>query len=92
MYESPGQPNDTRGTISLILGICGLLIFQPLGIGAIILGNQVISELSPSHEQYGLGNIGRILGWIAVALMCIGLAIAAVVIAFIVLSAAAGMH
>lgn len=93
MYQQPySQSNDTRGTVSLILGILGLLLFQPLGIGAIIMGNQVVRELSPSHAQYPLGNTGRILGWIAVALMCLGLMIVVGFVGFIVLAGAAGMQ
>lgn len=93
MYQQPySQSNDTRGTVSLILGILGLLLFQPLGIGAIIMGNQVVRELPPSDAQYPLGNAGRILGWIAVALMCIGLMIVVGFVGFIVLAGAAGAH
>jgi len=72
MYNQPyDQSNDSRGTVALVLGILGLLIFQPLGIGAIIMGNQVVRDLSPSHPQYPLGNAGRVLGWIAVVLTCL---------------------
>lgn len=93
MYEQPfGQRNESRGTVALILGILGLLLFQPLGIGAVILGNQVVRELSPSHEQYALGNVGRILGWIAIALFLLVLVMVVGAFGLIFLAAASGMH
>jgi hypothetical protein len=71
----PGQPqpaaNDQRATWSLVTGIAGLLCCAPLGIVAIVLGNQVKRELGGAAPS--TANIGVVLGWIAIVLWAVGL-------------------
>jgi hypothetical protein len=65
-----------RGTLILVLGILGLLLCQPLGIVAWILGNGDLKEMAagamdPAGKD--LTNIGRILGIVAAILMVLGI-------------------
>lgn len=64
------QPH--RGVLILILGILGLVVFQPLGIVAWILGNTDLKEMRAGRmdpEGEGMTNAGRICGIIATVLM-----------------------
>ncbi len=65
-----------RATLILVLGILSLIVCQPLGIFAWIMGNADLKEMAagtmdPSGKD--TTNIGKILGIVAVALMVIGL-------------------
>jgi hypothetical protein len=65
-----------RGTMILVLGILSLVVFQPLGIAAWIMGNNDIKEIDAGRmdpEGRQTTQIGRILGIIATILMCISL-------------------
>ncbi len=67
-----------RGTLVLVLGILSLVICQPLGIVAWILGNSDLKDMaagSMDPEGRQLTQIGKILGIIAVALMALGILI-----------------
>lgn len=73
--ESTGLPTtgaerrETRGGISLGLGLAGLLFgFFPLSIGAIVLANQARASTRPGEAQHALATAGRVLGWIVIAL------------------------
>lgn len=67
-----------RGTLVLVLGILSLVICQPLGIVAWILGNSDLKDMAAGTmdpEGRQLTQIGKILGIIAVALMALGILI-----------------
>ena len=61
-----------RGTLILVLGILGLVICQPVGIAAWIMGNGDLKEMDAgSMDPTGrsLTNAGRIIGIVADVLM-----------------------
>ncbi len=67
-----------RGTLVLVLGILGLLLCQPVGIAAWVMGNADLKQIAAGTmdpEGKSLTQVGKILGIIAVVLMIIGLAI-----------------
>jgi hypothetical protein len=67
-----------RGTLILILGILSLIICQPVGIAAWIMGNADLKQIADgtmNPEGKSLTQIGKILGIIAVVLMAIGLVV-----------------
>lgn len=67
-----------RGTLILVLGILSLIICQPVGIAAWIMGNADLKQIAAgtmNPEGKSLTQIGKILGIIAVVLMVIGLVI-----------------
>ncbi len=58
----------------MVLGILGIVSCQPLGIVAIIMGNQAAEEISASGGRLGgegMAKVGVILGWVAVALLAL---------------------
>jgi hypothetical protein len=79
-----------RGTLILVLGILALVICQPVGIAAWIMGNGDLKEMDagamdPSGRS--LTNAGRIIGIVAVALLAISLVAAVLLLALGVLGA-----
>jgi hypothetical protein len=65
-----------RGTLILVLGILGLVVCQPIGIAAWIMGNNDLKEIdSGAMDPAGRGmtQAGRICGMVAAILMAIGL-------------------
>jgi hypothetical protein len=61
-----------RGPVILVLGILGLVVCQPLGIAAWVMGNTDLHEMSlgwmdPSGQD--LTNAGRICGMVATGLL-----------------------
>ena len=63
-----------RATVILVLGILGLVLCQPLGIAAWVMGNKDLKEMTaglmdPSGQ--GMTNAGRICGMIATALLAL---------------------
>lgn len=73
-YGAPAAPNNNKGTWALVCGIAGLLCCGLLGIPAIILGRQAQAEGNPG----GIAKAGEILGYIAVALLVLGVILIAV--------------
>ena len=72
-----------------MLGILGVVSCQPLGVAAIVVGNQAAEEIAASGGQLGgegMAKVGVVLGWVAVALL--GLAIVGLLFFFVVLAAA----
>jgi len=68
-----------RGTLILVLGILGLIICQPVGIAAWVMGNADLKQIAAGTmdpEGKSLTQIGKILGIIATVLMIIGVVIA----------------
>jgi hypothetical protein len=71
-----------RGTLILVLGILSLVICQPLGIAAWIMGSNDMKEMDagtmdPSGR--GLTQAGKICGIVALVLLGIGIIIAVLV-------------
>ena len=65
-----------RGTLILVLGILGLIICQPVGIAAWIMGNADLKQIAAGTmdpEGKSLTQIGKILGMIAVIILVIGI-------------------
>jgi len=65
-----------RGTLILVLGILSLVVCQPVGIAAWIMGKGDLAEMDSGQmdpEGRQLTNAGRICGMIAVALMALSL-------------------
>ena len=65
-----------RGTLILILGILGIIMCQPLGIVAWIMGNKDLKEIAAGTmdpEGKSLTQWGTILGIVAVVLLIFGL-------------------
>ena len=84
-----------RGTLILILGILSLIICQPVGIAAWIMGNADLKQIAAGTmdpEGKSLTQIGKILGIIAVVLMVIGVVVGILVAVVGVGAAAAGAH
>lgn len=70
-----------RATLVLVLGILSLIICQPLGIVAWIMGRTDLKQMAegtmdPSGKD--TTNIGRILGIVACVLLILGLVVAVV--------------
>jgi hypothetical protein len=58
----------------LVTGIIGLLCCGLLGIVAIVTGKQATTEaVAAGYPQPGNAKAGIILGWIAIALMILGI-------------------
>ena len=82
-----------RGTLILVLGIIGLIMCQPLGIFAWVMGGSDLKAMAagtmdPSGKD--LTNIGRILGIIASVLLILGIVVAILVFALGLAGAVAG--
>jgi hypothetical protein len=67
--RSSGDAGD--GTTPLVLGILSLVVCGPLGIAAIITGNNVLRD----NPDNGSARAGVVCGWIATGLMAVGLLI-----------------
>jgi hypothetical protein len=73
-----------RGTLILVLGILSLVVCQPLGIAAWIMGNTDLKQMDagtmdPSGRS--ITNAGKICGLIATILFVIGLLVMIIVAA-----------
>jgi len=74
-----------RGGLILALGILGLVLCQPIGIAAWVMGNSDLARIDAGHMDptgRGLTQAGKICGIVAVVLMafCILLCVAGVVV------------
>jgi hypothetical protein len=80
---APGPvPGSRNATTSLVTGIVGILCCGLLGIVALVTGKQATAEAAAAgFPQPGNAKAGIILGWIAIALMVLGLLVWMVVIA-----------
>lgn len=98
-YQQPGYPapggygypvNRETNSNAIIALVCGIAAFVICGLGAIpaiIFGNKAIDEINASggtQDGLGMAQAGRIIGWVAVALWAIGIAL------FVILLIAAG--
>jgi predicted Zn finger-like uncharacterized protein len=90
------QPH--RGTLILVLGILSLVVFQPLGIAAWIMGNNDLKEIRAGRmdpEGEGLTNAGRICGIIGTIIAILQLLCCLIYVGFIIvvlIGAAANSH
>lgn len=82
MPAAPREPaargEHPKGTTILVLGILGLVVFQPLGVIAMVMGNKAIAEIDAAPQQYTnrtTVNAGRICGIIATVLLVIAVVI-----------------
>ena len=67
--EGSRGPTNGNAITSLVLGICALVVFPPIGILAVIFGNRARREIAQRGEDgAGLATAGVILGWIGTAL------------------------
>jgi hypothetical protein len=76
-YQMPRQSSG-KATTAMVLGIVGLVACGIAGIVAIVLGNQAKNEIDASGGQLegrGMALAGIIMGWIAVGIMVLGVAI-----------------
>ncbi len=69
-----------RGTLILVLGILGLVVCQPIGIAAWVMGNGDLKKMAAGQmdpEGMSLTKAGKICGMIAVilAIVAIGLVV-----------------
>jgi hypothetical protein len=76
MCKNNAAMKPHRGTLILVLGILSLIVCQPVGIAAWIMGSADLKEIAAGTmdpEGKSLTQIGQILGIIAVVLMVIGI-------------------
>ncbi|MEI6034437.1 MAG: hypothetical protein WCS65_09185 [Verrucomicrobiae bacterium] len=65
-----------RGTLVLVLGILGLILCQPVGIAAWIMGSSDLKQIAAgtmNPEGKSLTQVGKILGIIATVLLILGI-------------------
>lgn len=69
-YGGPPAPRSSNKPVwALVSGILGILCCGLLGIPAIIMGRQAQAEGGPN----GMAKAGEILGYVALALMVVGI-------------------
>jgi hypothetical protein len=81
-----------RGTLILVLGILGLVICQPIGIAAWIMGSGDLKQMDAGQMDpsgRGLTSAGRICGIVATVLLLLSIVVGLLLLAFGVLGAAA---
>jgi hypothetical protein len=84
--QSQSKNNPTSGVVALVMGILGLTALPLIGsILALVFGAQSRNEVANNPRYYSddLGRIGRILGWVGLALTALGVLV--VVLFFAVL-------
>jgi ABC-type Fe3+ transport system permease subunit len=69
-----GQESLPNATVILVLGILSIVLCQPLGIAAWIMGNSSLSQYKQAPERYSESSLntvkaGRICGIIGVCLI-----------------------
>ena len=81
-----------RGTLILVLGILSLVVCQPIGIAAWVMGSGDLKLMDAGHmdpEGRSLTNAGRICGIIAIILLLIGVVVGVLLFGFGLLGALA---
>ena len=92
MSPSPAR-HPTSGIASLVLGILGLTVLPLVGsILAVVFGYQSRREAAAEPQLYTdeLGRVGRILGWIGVAISGLVLVAVLLILGFVVLPLVTG--
>jgi hypothetical protein len=75
---TPVAETNTNAIISLVLAIGAFAICGLAAIPAIMLGNKAIAEIDSSggtQSGRGMAQAGRIVGWVAIAMWVIGIAL-----------------
>ena len=87
--EASRAPTNGNAITALVLGICALVVFPPIGIAAVVFGNRARREIEARAEEgSGLATAGVVLGWIGVAMTAlVVLAIIVFVVAVVAVSA-----
>jgi hypothetical protein len=78
---APARQHPTAGIVSLVMGILGLIGLWLIGpILALVFGYQSRNVAAREPQVYSddLGRVGRILGWIGLALSLFGLLVVVV--------------
>lgn len=73
-FQGQGQEPLPNAVLILVLGILSIVLCQPLGIAALIMGNNSIDKYNANPGRYTEGSLsnvkaGRICGIIGIALM-----------------------
>ena len=71
-----GPVDHPKGMTVLILGILSLVCCSPLGIVALVMGNNALKEIDAQPGRYGnrqIVQIGRILGIIGIVFLVISI-------------------
>ena len=71
-----GPVDHPKGITVLVLGILSIVCCSPLGIVALIMGNNALKEIDAQPGRYSnrqIVQIGRILGIIGIVLLVLGL-------------------
>lgn len=82
MYPEPSQ-----GVLALILGIIGLVVFQPVAPFAWVIGNREVRGVDAGRRNpanRGLGVAGKVLGIIGTVILVLEVVILAVAIVVLV--------
>ncbi len=69
-YVTP--PQHPRATTAFVLGLLGLVLCPPVGIGGVVIGGRVRREIDAAGGQWGgrgLATAGWVLGIISVVLL-----------------------
>lgn len=69
-------PESSQATTILVLGILSLVCCSPLGVVALVMGNNELRAIEDGRrppENRGTANAGRICGIIALVLLGLGL-------------------
>lgn len=80
-----------RGTLILVLGILSLVVCQPIGIAAWVMGGNDLKQIDAGQMDpagRGLTNAGRICGIVATILLIIGILVSVLLVALGVFGAA----
>lgn len=81
-----------RGTLILVLGILSLVVCQPIGIAAWVMGGNDLKQIDAGQMDpagRGLTNAGRICGIVATILLIIGILVSVLLVALGVFGAVA---
>lgn len=72
----PGRSTNGKAIAALVCGIAAFVVCPLTAIAAVILGPQAKREIEAQPDRYdgtGMAKAGQILGWVAIALMAVGL-------------------
>ncbi len=81
-----------RGTLILVLGILGLVVCQPIGIAAWIMGSGDLKQIDAGQMDpsgRGLTNAGKICGIVATILLVLSVVVGLLLVVLGVFGAAA---
>ena len=86
-YAAYGPPpNHPQAVTAFVLGLVGMVVCTPVGIGGLVLGGRVRKEIDAAPGQYsgrGLATAGWVLGIISVVLLVLA-------VVFVIIGVAVG--